>query len=258
MKNDILHSVIQGQGLDILILHGFLGMLDNWKSMGNQLEKNGFRVHLIDQRNHGNSFHSKVFNYQVMSEDLANYTQHHQLSDFILLGHSMGGKTAMQFALDHSDMVKKIIVADIAPKVYPAHHGEILKALSTLPLDTLESRNQADAHLAKYISETGLRQFLLKNLYRNKDNSFGLKCNIEVLAESESEIGKNFESKLKFTKPTLFMKGENSHYISPEDEWTIKHYFPLAHVVEINHAGHWLHAENPDDFLRELLTFIKN
>lgn len=258
MEKKLLHSVIQGQGPEVLILHGFLGMLDNWKSIGNQLEQNGFRVHLIDQRNHGNSFHSEVFNYQVLSDDLLNYANHHQLSDFILLGHSMGGKTAMQFALEHPERVQKLIVADIAPKVYPPHHGEILKALFTLPLIDLTSRGQADAHLAKFIPEAGVRQFLLKNLYRKADQSFGLKCNIKVLANAENEIGKNFEAVNKFTRPTLFMKGETSQYILAEDEWTIQHYFPGAQLIEIKKAGHWLHAENPGEFLTELLRFIKN
>lgn len=254
----ILHSLIQGKGPDLLILHGFLGMLDNWKTIGNRLAEDGFRVHLIDQRNHGNSFQSTEFNYRVMAEDLLQYAHHHGLEKFILLGHSMGGKTAMQFAFAHPDKVAKLVVADIAPKEYPPHHSEILRALSTLPLDELQSRADADRHLARFIPEAGVRQFLLKNLYRKPDQHFGLKCHIEVLAKSEEAIGEHFKTDATYTGPVLFLKGALSGYITDEDELSIHRYFPAAQIQTVSQAGHWLHAENPDEFYQYLLAFAKN
>src|SRR5690606_38343392 len=161
----LLHSNILGEGKPVVILHGFLGMSDNWKTMGQKISETGFQVHLLDQRNHGHSFHSETFNYEVLIEDLNVYCNSRGLTDIILLGHSMGGKTAMLFATKYPEMVSKLLVADISPRFYPVHHDGILNGLSALDFDVIKSRGEADEFLSKYVSNFGTRQFLLKNLY---------------------------------------------------------------------------------------------
>ena len=156
---EILHSRILGEGRPLIILHGFLGMSDNWKSIGSRYSENGYQVHLVDQRNHGKSFWSDSFDYDLLAEDLEVYVDHYNLDSLVLLGHSMGGKTAMQFAVDQPERVEKLLVADIAPKYYAPHHHEIFNALTSVPVDTIESRVQADEILSKHLSDAGIRQF---------------------------------------------------------------------------------------------------
>ena len=159
----ILHSQIVGEGRPVVILHGFLGMSDNWKSLALSMAQKGNQVHLVDQRNHGRSFHHAAFNYELLTQDLKAYLDQQGLERIILLGHSMGGKTAMNFATQHPDSVTHLAIADIGPKEYPPHHQAILKALNHLQQSEPNSRKQADALLSEYINEPGIRQFLLKN-----------------------------------------------------------------------------------------------
>lgn len=254
----ILHSNILGSGQPFVFLHGFLGMSDNWKTLGNQFSEDHYQVHLLDQRNHGRSFHSDDFNYDVMVEDLIAYCEAHQLKDIILLGHSMGGKTAMLFAMEHPELVSKLIVADISPRYYPVHHETILKGLSALDFDILKSRGEADDVLKQYVSDFGTRQFLLKNLYWETKERLGLRLNLEVLKANINEVGEALPMHSKFLKDTLFLRGDKSEYIAVEDEILIKTHFPEAKIVTISNAGHWLHAENPVDFYNEVSNFLKN
>jgi len=150
---EILHSKIIGEGKPLLILHGFLGMSDNWKTLGNKYAENNFKVHLIDQRNHGKSFHDENFDYELLAGDLKVYMDYHKISKAALIGHSMGGKTAMQFACTYPQMVEKLIIADIAPKSYPPHHSQIINGLLALNFDAITSRGDADKELAKHIPE---------------------------------------------------------------------------------------------------------
>lgn len=244
-----LHSLILGEeGKDLLILHGFLGMGDNWKTHAKYWASQGWRVHLIDQRNHGRSFWSNEFSYAAMVEDLVDYYDSCSLSSATILGHSMGGKVAMQFACQYPQKVDQLIVADIAPKAYAPHHQVILNALSSLDFSIIEDRKTADEVLANTISEDPIRQFLLKNIYRITPSQLGLRLNIAVLKNSSEEIGITFDPSLRYAGKTLFLKGANSAYITTEDEQIIRHYFPNANLVKIDRAGHWLHAENPTDF----------
>lgn len=254
----ILHSNILGSGQPFIFLHGFLGMSDNWKTLGNQFSEDHYQVHLLDQRNHGRSFHSDDFNYDVMVEDLIAYCEAHQLKNIILLGHSMGGKTAMLFAMEHPELVSKLIVADISPRYYPVHHETILKGLSALDFDILKSRGEADDVLKQYVSDFGTRQFLLKNLYWETKEKLGLRLNLEVLKANINEVGEALPMHSKFLKDTLFLRGDKSEYIAVEDEILIKTHFPEAKIVTISNAGHWLHAENPVDFYNEVSNFLKN
>lgn len=253
-----LHSNILGQGQPFVILHGFLGMGDNWKTLGTKFSEQGFEVHLVDQRNHGHSFHHSAFNYEVLVEDLKQYCQTHQLENIILLGHSMGGKTAMFFAAKYPELVKKLLVADIAPRFYPVHHDAILEGLSSLDFSVIKSRGEADQQLSRFVPDFGTRQFLLKNLYWKIKGQLALRMNLEVLKEHVSEVGEALPTHLKFEKDTLFLRGDRSEYIALSDEDAIKHQFPKAKMVTIKNAGHWLHAENPNDFFEETLDFIRN
>lgn len=251
-----LHSQILGSGKPFVILHGFLGMSDNWKTLGTRWAEAGYQVHLLDQRNHGRSFHSDEFSYEVMAEDLKNYCEEHNLNEIILLGHSMGGKVAMQFAVTHPEMVSKLIVADIGPKAYPPHHQDILKALSMLDFSKIKSRGEAEDILSEYIKDEGTRLFLLKNLYRKSKEELGLRVNLPILSEKINEVGNALSENAIFNGDTLFLGGEKSGYIEPMDELLIKKHFPKAQIGTISNAGHWLHAENPDEFYDNVMNFL--
>lgn len=253
-----LHTNILGKGFPLIILHGFLGMSDNWKTLGKQYAQKEFEVHLIDQRNHGKSFWSPNFNYDLLAEDLAQYTTMHGLTAVYLMGHSMGGKTAMQFACKFPHLVKKLLVADIAPKYYPPHHQDIINALTALPLESIKSRSEADAILAQRILDPGTRQFLLKNLYWIEKGQLGFRCNLQVLKDKMEEIGENIGSTDSFEGPTLFLRGDRSEYVTTADTAGIKRHFPAAKISSIEQAGHWLHAENPKQFFEKSMAFFTN
>jgi len=251
-----LHSNILGQGKPFVILHGFLGMSDNWKTLGKKFSEEGFEVHLVDQRNHGHSFHDDNFDYETLSEDLRHYFEAHNLFEAIVLGHSMGGKTAMLFATQNPNLVSKLIVADISPRFYPIHHDAILEGLSSLDFSEIKSRGAADKQLANYVSDFGTRQFLLKNLYWKEKGQLALRMNLKVLKENVSEVGEALPLHAKFEKETLFLRGDKSEYIALQDETIIKQHFSNVNIITIANAGHWLHAENPDDFFDEVMQFI--
>jgi pimeloyl-ACP methyl ester carboxylesterase len=246
---DVLHSLIIGEGeKDLLILHGFLGMGDNWKTHAKHWATQGWRVHLIDQRNHGRSFWSDDFNYDFMAEDLLKYFDAHKIAEATLLGHSMGGKVAMQFACTNPEKVTQLIVADIAPKAYPPHHQQILNGLAALNFSQITSRKEADQTLSNFIKEAGIRQFLLKNIYRVTPTQLGLRINIAVLKNASDQIGTSLSQEMQYPGKTLFLKGEHSGYIEAGDELLLQHHFPQNTLVTIEKAGHWLHAENPMAF----------
>jgi len=253
----LLHSNTIGEGKPFVILHGFLGMGDNWKTLGKQFSEQGYEVHLVDQRNHGRSFHDEDFDYDILAEDLKKYCDHHKLENIILLGHSMGGKTAMLFATKYPEKVKKLIVADISPRFYPIHHDAILEGLGSLDLNHIKSRTEADKQLSKYVSNFGIRQFLLKNLYWVEKGKLGLRINLEILTKNVSEVGEALPIHLKFDEDTLFLRGDRSEYIVANDEHLIKMQFPKASISTVSKAGHWLHAENPKEFYQYIMDFIE-
>jgi len=253
----LLHSNIIGDsGCDLLILHGFLGMSDNWKTHAKNWSSLGFRVHLIDQRNHGRSFWSTAFSYDLMADDIAHYCETHQLQEVLILGHSMGGKTAMHLACKYPHLLKAIVIADIAPKKYAPHHQKILQGLSDLDFNQIKSRTESDIFLSSYVTETGVRMFLLKNLYWVEPGKLGLRINIEVLKDASEAIGKNLSDDARPLLPCLFVKGELSDYILKSDTPLIKHYFPNAEQVTIAEAGHWLHAEKPKLFFDTVTDWL--
>lgn len=254
----LLHSNITGEGRPFIILHGFLGMGDNWKTHGKYLSEIGFEVHLLDQRNHGRSFWDENFNYEILAEDLKRYCDIHNLKDIILLGHSMGGKTAMLFASEYPELVSKLLIADISPRFYPIHHDAILEGLSALDFDIVKSRGEADKILSGYVSDVGTRMFLLKNLYWVEKGKLGLRINLEVLKNEVAEIGESLPSYARFQKDTLFLRGDRSEYIGLDDERIISSHFPNAEIVTISNAGHWLHAENPKAFFEAVINFVNS
>ncbi len=252
----ILHANIIGKGRPFIILHGFLGMSDNWKTLGRQFSEKGFQVHLVDQRNHGRSFWDDAFNYDVLAEDLKHYCDSHDLKNIVLLGHSMGGKTAMLFATKHPELVSKLLIADISPRFYPIHHEAILEGLSALDFNTITSRGEADRTLSAYVSDVATRQFLLKNLYWIEKGKLALRINLKVLKHEVAEIGEALPPQNSFHNDSLFLRGDRSEYIGMEDETIITNHFPKAEIITIANSGHWLHAENPKDFFEAVLKFV--
>lgn len=251
----ILHSTILGKGMPLLILHGYFGMSDNWKSLGNKFSEN-FQVHLIDQRNHGRSFHSDDFDYELLVEDLYQYIQYHNLQNIILLGHSMGGKVAMLFAVTFPQLINKLIVADISPRAYKPHHQQILEALNEVNFSIHNTRKKVEEVLKIYIKEQGIIQFLLKNVYWKEKGKLDYRFNLQSLTENNAVVGEALPSFTHFEGDTLFLKGENSNYITTKDEPLILAHFRNAQIVTVKNAGHWLHAENPTQFYNEVVRFL--
>lgn len=258
MNNQILHSNIEGEGKPILILHGFLGMSDNWKSIALAMSKKGFQVHALDLRNHGRSFHSEDFTYQALANDVLTYCKAHQLSKVDMIGHSMGGKTAMLFACQNPDLVNKLIIADIGPKYYPPHHQDILDGLNAVDFSKNPDRSAVDETLKKHIKIPSVRQFLTRSLYWKTPEKLAFRFNVDVFMKSYEEIGKALSTNLNFNKPTLFVRGGVSNYILDADLTQIKNHFPNSILKTMPNIGHWLHAENPTLFLELVFDFLKS
>ena len=242
-----------GDGEEVLvILHGFLGSLDNWYSLGRKLGEQ-FTVYLLDARNHGFSPHSDEFGYEIMAEDIREFFEQNGIEKSSVIGHSMGGKVMMEFALEHPYLVENLIVVDIAPKSYPVHHRDILDALLGLDIENIKSRNEADEQLAKAISEFGVRQFLLKNIDRKPEGGFKWKMNLELLNEKVEEVGRAQAG--YSTVPALFIRGERSDYIKDTDDDSVLEIFPNSTFIDLP-TGHWVHAEKPDLFFEAVMDFL--
>lgn len=253
-----LHSQLFGQGKPLLVLHGFLGMSDNWKTLGIKFAEQGYQVHLIDQRNHGQSFHSDAFSYELLSADIKKYISENNLQNVSIIGHSMGGKTAMLLATQFPNLIEKLVVVDIAPKYYPVHHQQIINALQSVDFQKITSRKEVEEVLSHSISDMGTRQFLLKNVYWQTKEKLGFRFHLSALAKNIVEIGKALPENAFFNEKTLFIRGEKSNYITDSDFSDIKKHFPNSEIITIKNAGHWVQAENPIDFFSETLSFLKN
>ena len=253
--NKILHSKILGEGKPLIILHGLFGMLDNWQALAKEFAC-FFETHIVDLRNHGRSFHATQHNYEVMTEDLLSYLNTYNLDEVSLIGHSMGGKAAMNFACMYPDRVEKLVVVDISPKYYPPHHQEILSGLRAVDRSNLTSRKDADQILSQYFSESAMRQFLLKNLYWRSSTELTFKFNLKVLSDQIENVGQALYTNALFDRPTLFIAGQSSNYIKETDVELIESHFPDFEIVEIPKSGHWVHAENPDQFFDKVSRFL--
>lgn len=253
-----------GEGQPLIILHGLFGQSDNWNTLAKQFSEKGFEVYTVDQRNHGLSPHDDEWNYKVMSEDVFELINDNQLKNVILLGHSMGGKTAMQLAIDHPECLDKLIVADIAPKYYPMHHEGVMEGLQAVDFNVVKTRKEVDAVLSNYISDFGTKQFLLKNIFWVDDTVMAWRFNLKVIIQQIENVGQNVEhigDAMPIDRvckvPSLFMRGEKSHYILDEDLKLIHELFPNSSLETIAGAGHWLHAEKPKEVFDCVIKFIK-
>ena len=252
----MLHSRTEGEGKPLLIIHGFLGMSDNWKSFGALYAAKGFQVHILDLRNHGKSFHSEDFSYDIMAQDVLEYCQNHNLNQVSIIGHSMGGKVAMLFATNYPEMVEKLIVADIGPKYYAPHHQDILAGLNAVDFTSKPDRSSVEEILYPFIPDFGTRQFLMKNLYWKEPGQLDFRFNLKVFNDKIEVIGTALPEEAQFEKPTLFIRGGNSRYILDTDLPEIKKHFPNFELATIPNVGHWLHAENPQLFFEETIKFL--
>ncbi|MCX6258817.1 MAG: alpha/beta fold hydrolase [Bacteroidia bacterium] len=256
-----------GSGPPLIIAHGLYGSSDNWVTVA-RLLSSYFSVWLIDQRNHGNSPHSSEHNYGLLKNDLLEFMDEQNISSAVLIGHSMGGKTVMYFAKDNPERVSALIVVDILPTSYPAgsinakEHQLIISSMMTLRLDMVSDRRDAEQKLMEYIRDRRTLRFLLKNLARSKDGRFSWKINLNAISDNMPELLTGFDLG-KFDAmnnimgfPVLFVRGSKSAYIPVESYPVIRRIFPFAEIVTISGAGHWLHAEQPDLFVKNLLYFL--
>ncbi len=252
---DLYFREVGSGSSNLIILHGLFGSSDNWLSIAKALAED-YKIYLPDQRNHGQSPHSDAFNYKLLSEDLNKFIEDHAIENLLIIGHSMGGKTAMNFAVHYPDKLRALIVVDIAPKDYAVRHDVILDGLMAIPVNTIKSRNEADEILSEYVPELGVRQFLLKSLSRKPDNSFEWKLNLGAISENIQVIGEGMQYTGKYAGPTLFIRGRKSNYIKDNDRDNIKDLFPASTILTIEDAGHWVHAEKPEEFVNTIREFV--
>lgn len=242
----------------LIILHGLFGLSDNWDSFARRFAEEGFDVVVPDQRNHGRSGHSPVHSYEALCDDLLELTDKLGYDRISLLGHSMGGKAAMQFAFDHPEKIDRLIIADISPTTsgHNPQHQQLIDIMRKLDLSIFESRSQVDEALAGQIKSRRIRQFLTKSIYWKDKSSLGWRVNLEVVQENLDEIFREVTSAVPFEKPVLFLKGEHSDYIPDEAIPRIKELFPHARIETIANGTHWLHADNPGDFTDAVIFFL--
>ena len=250
----ILNYTQQGSGKNILLIHGLLGSLENLNMVAKGLKDN-YCVTSVDVRNHGNSFQKNAMDYAELAQDIITLLDHLNIDHCALLGHSMGGKIAMQVALDFPKRVSQLIIADISPVQYPAHHQKILEGLKAIDLKSISSRKDADNQLATYVKEQGVRQFLLRNL-TSDDNHWQFKCHLDNIIHCYPQIMASYEGQSQFSGPTLFIKGGDSNYILPEHREKIITLFPKSSAKIIQGAGHWLHAEKTNVFNKIVNDFL--
>jgi len=246
-----------GEGFPVIILHGLLGSLDNWQTIAKKLSEK-FQVYIIDQRNHGKSPHSGDFNYELLSKDLADFFEQHQIGKAHLIGHSMGGKTVMKFALDNPRKVERMIVVDVAPVAYADRHSDVFSALFAADIKSATKREEIEQVLRnKLDNDETTVQFLLKGLNRDKTGEhFEWKFNLDSLHKHYAEISDAVTSPTPFEGRSLFIKGQKSSYVNAENYASIQHLFPNNELVEIKDAGHWVHAETPQEFTEEVIRFL--
>ena len=253
---ELNYKKLGDSGQHLIILHGLFGSLDNWMTLGKELSED-YQVWLVDNRNHGQSPHSDLFDYPTMANDLKQFVTNHQIDSPVVIGHSMGGKVAMHFASFYPELLEKLIVVDIAPVNYPVHHAQILSAMRSIDFSKVDRRGDVDKLLAKKIEEVGVRQFLLKNLYWETKEKLAWRFNFNVLDETIEEISAGMNINTPYSGDALFIAGGKSDYIIAQYHPRIQEFFPQSSIKTIAHAGHWIHAEAPEDFLTLVKGFIK-
>jgi esterase len=253
------YKTLGEQGFPIVILHGLFGMLDNWQTFAKNLAESGYKVYILDQRDHGKSPFTNEFNYEILANDLQAFLDEHHLYKIHLIGHSMGGKVAMQFAFNQPFYLEKLVIVDICNKTYKGGHEIIFQAINDIDTSRVDNRNEIYDHLHKYNLDEGTIQFLLKNLQRKPEGGYDWKMNNKLLEASYdsilSDVGnENAETEIN----TLFVKGGESNYIKPSDEEHIKNQFPYYQIVSIANAGHWVHADKPIALFNEVKSFLES
>lgn len=264
-----LNSRILGEGPEMIILHGLYGSGDNWLTVARQLAGN-FKIHLPDQRNHGNSPHDPELSYKALVSDIVEYINDNQISSPIIMGHSMGGKTAMWLSVLHPEVISKLIVVDISPVGYAQltnhsnlveSHLNIVNAMRLVDLSNLKTRAEIDREFANYISQDMVRQFLLKSIDREKDGTYRWKLNVDAISKGLPDIMsgidiEKYKRNVQRDLPVLFIRGELSEYIPDKDIEAIKILYPKATIETIFDAGHWVHAEQTEAFMGVLKHFL--
>lgn len=247
-----------GKGDPLIILHGLFGSSDNWQTLAKKFAEH-YTVFTVDLRNHGRSFHHDVFNYDAMMYDIVEFIEDMGLKRVSLLGHSMGGKLSMNYALHFPDKVENLIVVDIAPRKYQVLHEGIIQAMKSLNLQLYKKRKEVDKALSEMIQNFSIRQFLLKNLIRNNNGTFSWKINLDVIDHNIENLVIEISSTIPFQGKTLFIAGDKSDYIRPVDEEYIKEIFPNAEIKYLPNVGHWVHAQAPDLLYQTVMDFtIRN
>jgi len=257
-----------GSGHPLVILHGLYGSGDNWLSIGKSFSS-FCEVIMLDQRNHGKSPHHEVHNYEVLMSDLKEFLDHQGITKAMILGHSMGGKVAMRFAMEFPGMVTRMLVVDISPASYlddgdNRHlgvHEKIIGAMQKVDLDNSVGLSGVQSQLVDLLQDERLVRFLLKNLRKETGEGYTWRLNLPVLRNSLRALSDGLDiERLREMKissfPILFIRGEESRYIGEEDRVLIKELFPLSQMVTLKNTGHWLHAEQPDRFARIVKRFI--
>jgi len=250
-----LNYKVFGSGEPVIILHGLFGMLDNWQTFAKKLAE-AYKVYIIDQRNHGRSPHSDAFSYKLLSSDLNEFINEHQIESAHIIGHSMGGKTVMQFASDYPDVAKSVTIVDISPRAYIGGHQAIFEAVLSIDLTSLGKRSDADQHLAKTIDQIGVRQFLLKNLSRSSEG-FKWKANFESLYEHYDTISGELDIADVINTKALFVYSDHSGYVEQDDVEMISSLFSEAIFIPMK-AGHWIHAEKPMELMKIIKEHLAN
>ena len=250
-----LHFKQLGCGEPLVLLHGLFGSGDNWFGVVPKLAEK-FHVFAPDLRNHGHSPHHAEMDYPLMAADVEKFFAAQKIKSARVIGHSMGGKVAMQLALDFPARVKKLVVVDMAPRAYARAHDQIFTALLALDLAVFQTRTEIENALAPEIPSLNLRRFLLKNLSRDEQGKFVWKMNLRGVAENYSQLGKVLSGGKVFSNPALFIRGGKSDYIGTKDEAEILKLFPSAEIQTIATANHWVHADAPEEFVRMVLEFL--
>lgn len=257
-SSPVLHAATYpstaSKALPLVILHGFLGAGGNWHTLARRWAETR-PVLVPDARNHGRSFHADAFGYAEMADDLAAFLHTQNVERIDLLGHSMGGKTAMRFAVEHPHRVRRLVVADISPFASPASFAPYLDAMAAVDLTATTDRDAVEAALEPAVPTWGVRQFLLKNLVRTREG-FRWTLNLPVLRAAWRDVGEAVDLHGVFDGPTLFVRGDQSNYVTDADWPLIQTRFPHATLATIPEAGHWLHAENPDAFFETVEAFL--
>ena len=251
-----LHHQIQGQGAPLIILHGLFGSSDNWRNIATQLSE-GRKVISVDLPNHGQSPHTDNVSYQAMADAVANLIKELGLKRVDILGHSIGGKVAMTLTANYPEQVQSLIVVDMAPKRYPDRHSDIFDALLAVDLPKLTRRSEADVVLAKTIFNKAIRQFLLMNLVK-RNEQLKWQLNLTVLAQQYPKLIEAVCEGISIKRSSLFIRGALSDYIEDDDVTLIKQQFSDTNIVTIEKAGHWVHAEKPDEFLSTVEAFLRH